>query len=67
MDADLSRKVIDKAGGCIAFARLIKIDATPGVCQRVNNWRRRGIPAQIVVDHIDLIRELVKESGCEAA
>ncbi|MBS0368431.1 MAG: hypothetical protein JSS57_04420 [Proteobacteria bacterium] len=62
MDADLSRKVIDVAGGCIAFARLLKIDESPRVSQRVNNWRRRGIPAQVIVDNIDLIRGLIKDA-----
>lgn len=67
MDANLSRQVIDAAGGCVAFARLIRIDAAPGVAQRVNNWRTRGIPAQVVLDNIDLIRELIKDAEQRAA
>lgn len=59
MDADLSRKVIEAAGGAMPFARLLGIDHTPYVSSRVSNWRRRGIPAEVRADHPELIRDLV--------
>lgn len=51
----------------MAFARLLNINEAPCVSQRVNNWRTRGIPAQVVVDNIDLIRELIKQHENTAA
>lgn len=42
----------------MAFARLLKLDSRPGYQQRVNNWRRRGIPAEVVLAHYAAIQKL---------
>lgn len=58
MDANETTKIIDAAGGDTAFARLLGIDQTPGYQQRVNNWKRRGIPASVVLGHMKQIDAL---------
>ena len=58
MDADESAELIDTAGGDTAFARLLGIDQEPGFAQRVNNWKRRGIPAEVVLAHYATIQAL---------
>lgn len=58
MDANESTLIIDAAGGDMAFARLLKLDSRPGYQQRVNNWRRRGIPAEVVLAHYAAIQKL---------
>ena len=68
MNANETYKIIEAAGGDSAFARLLGLDKTPGFQQRVNNWKRRGMPAAVVLEHrkkIDRLRRLV--SACEAA
>lgn len=47
------RKVIASHGGPAKLARLLGLDE-PGGTQRVSNWMRRGIPALIKLDHLDL-------------
>jgi hypothetical protein len=51
-------KLINFVGGDTAFAQLLGLDRIPGHQQRVNNWKRRGIPADVVLDHYDIIQEL---------
>lgn len=60
MDSDLSAKIIDRAGGDTAFAKLLGLDAEEGFQQRVNNWKRRGLPAEVVLAHYDTIKKLEK-------
>lgn len=50
--------LIEKAGGDSSFGRLLGIDSMPGWQQRVNNWKRRGIPSSVVVEHYDTISAL---------
>ena len=58
MDPRESSAIIKAAGGSRAFARLIGVEAKPYHHQLVNNWKSRGIPAQVVLEHLDLIRDL---------
>jgi hypothetical protein len=58
MDKSESCSVIDAAGGDRKFAKLLGIDSDPGFAQRVNNWRRRGIPSDVVLANFDEIRRL---------
>lgn len=44
-------QLIDKLGGDTEVAKLLKFDLKKGGAQRVHNWRTRGIPAQVKVDH----------------
>lgn len=58
MDANETTRIIAAAGGDAKFARLLGIDAYPGYQQRVNNWKRRGIPPGVVLDHYEAIQKL---------
>lgn len=59
MDAKRSTMLIAVAGGDAAFARLIGLNPEEkGIAQRVNNWKRRGIPAGVVLDNLETIRGL---------
>jgi hypothetical protein len=55
-----SSRLIDAAGGDIAFAELIGIASHKHVRQRVNNWRRRGIPTKVLLQYRDLFDSLQK-------
>lgn len=64
MDPKRSGEIIAAAGGCTAFARMIGLDpATPGVSQRVSNWRRRGIPSAVVLGNLKIVKRLEKTAG----
>lgn len=58
MDKDETVALIDFAGGDSEFARLLGIDGDDGHQQRVNNWKRRGMPAAVVLEHFEVIRDL---------
>ena len=58
MDPTEAIRLITAAGGDMAFARLLGIEEGEGVAQRVNNWKRRGIPAAVVVEHYDALQRL---------
>ncbi len=53
--------LIDRAGGPAAFGRLLGIDETDGWLQRVNNWKHRGLPAAVELEHQETIRKLREE------
>lgn len=61
MTPEESKLLIVAAGGDVAFARRIGLAEQSFSQQRVNNWRRRGIPASVVLSHYDKIAELQKE------
>ncbi len=67
MDKTETREIIKAAGGDRAFARLLGLDAAPGYQQRINNWKRRGMPAAVVLDHLDTIQSLRPTESREAA
>lgn len=58
MDPEESKQLIEKAGGDTEFARILGIHGKPRAQQRVNNWKRRGIPSQVLVDHWGAIQKL---------
>ena len=58
MDPKESSAIIESAGGSRQFAKLIGVDDKPHHHQLVNNWKSRGIPAQVVLENLDLIRDL---------
>jgi hypothetical protein len=67
MDAKVTRAVIERAGGDRAFAKLLGlIPESPGIVQRINNWKRRGLPAAVHVEHFDLLRDLVSAATKES-
>lgn len=53
-----SSLLIEAAGGDSEFGRLLGIDGEDGWQQRVNNWKRRGIPAAVQLEHYDTIERL---------
>jgi hypothetical protein len=61
-----STLVIAAAGGDTAFGELLGINSSPGFQQRINNWKRRGIPSAVMVEHFDTIRQLRDKAGSGA-
>ncbi len=51
-------QIIEAAGGPTAFAMLIGIADRKHYQQVIGNWRKRGIPDRVVVEHYDLIKRL---------
>lgn len=58
MDATESAALIDRAGGPTAFGKLLGIDSGDGWIQRVSNWKRRGIPSEVVLEHYETFQRL---------
>ena len=67
MNTHESRKIIEAAGGDRAFARLLGLELRPGIQQRINNWKRRGIPAAVLLRHFDAIDRLRRPAADAAA
>lgn len=66
MTANESTKIIKAAGGSTAFARLLGIDRQRGYLQRINNWKCRGIPPRVILDHqvtIERLRSIAATAG----
>ena len=55
--------LINSVGGDSAFARLLGIADNPGCLQRVNNWKRRGIPSDVILEHYDIFKALKNASS----
>lgn len=62
-----TKDLIDAAGGDAAFAKLLGIENEEGVIQRVNNWKRRGMPSAVELDHYETIRKLKRSTSQAAA
>lgn len=58
-----TKRIIRAAGGDAAFAKLLGIEQQEGVAQRVNNWKRRGLPPAVELEHYDTIRALKAQSA----
>lgn len=54
--------LIENLGGPSKLAELLGYKMPYGV-QRVSNWRTRGIPAAVKVEHPDLFLNLMKEAA----
>lgn len=61
MNPSESSALIEKAGGDTAFGRLLGLDKGDGWQQRINNWKRRGIPSDVVLEHYETIQQLMAE------
>lgn len=48
------KQIIENLGGATELAKLLKYDIKNGGVQRVHNWIKRGIPAQVKVDNPEL-------------
>jgi hypothetical protein len=62
-----AKDIIDRLGGPTKVARLLGILTKPGAVQRVSNWRTRGIPARVLLDHADVLANAIPPSGSELA
>jgi hypothetical protein len=47
-------KIIDDLGGPSKLAELLGYDKTSGGVQRIQNWKKRGIPSSVKIEHPDL-------------
>ena len=65
MDPQSTKAIIEEAGGDAAFARLLGIDKKPGFQQRVNNWKRRGIPGSVAYEHYSVIQRLALQAASQ--
>lgn len=66
MDKDEAVALIEAAGGNKAFAELLGLASDPGYMQRVSNWRDRGIPARVILEHqivIEALRRKVRAAA----
>jgi hypothetical protein len=61
MTPNESARLIDAAGGSARLAELIGLGSEDGARQRVNNWRRRGIPADVILENRELFERLQRE------
>ena len=66
MTKDETKTLITAAGGDTAFARLLGISEQEGVAQRVNNWKRRGLPPIVELEHYETIQSLKARLSREA-
>lgn len=65
MRAMTDAELIDKAGGPTRLAALLGLNKR-GSVQRVSNWRARGIPPRVRLDHARVFEELA-QIGTEGA
>lgn len=61
-----STAIIEAAGGDSEFARMLGIADTETFRQRVNNWKRRGIPPRVILEHLVVIEALRRKSQAAA-
>ena len=66
MDAKQTEELINRVGGDIAFAKLLGID-NGSFQQRVNNWKRRGMPSSVELEHYEILQTLRQIPGETAA
>lgn len=56
-------KVIDLLGGATKLAELLGYDKSAGGLQRIQNWKKRGIPANVKLAHPELfLTDLIDRS-----
>lgn len=67
MTPEESTKLIEIAGGDKQFATLLGLVEEPGYKQRVNNWKRRGIPPSVILANQEVIRDLAEKAQTAAA
>lgn len=58
MTGEETEILISAAGGDAAFARLLGIADQAWAAQRVNNWKTRGLPSAVELEHYDTIQDL---------
>ena len=58
-----TKQIIDSLGGDAEVARLLGYDPKRGGVQRVNNWKRRGIPLHVLLERPDLFPKPTKKAA----
>jgi hypothetical protein len=53
-DLHSDSKIIDDLGGPSKLAELLGYDKTSGGVQRIQNWKKRGIPSSVKITRPDL-------------
>lgn len=54
VDIEADRQTIDRLGGPAKLAELLGYDKTAGGVQRIQNWKKRGIPSDVKLAHPEL-------------
>lgn len=57
-----AKDIIDRMGGPTKVACLLGLSGTPGAVQRVSNWKKRGIPPRVILDHPALFQPFMSPS-----
>ncbi|HRL22810.1 MAG TPA: hypothetical protein PLP85_13665 [Alcaligenes sp.] len=60
---DKANIIITSMGGPTKVARLLGFGQTPGAVQRVSNWKKRGIPSRVLLEHAALFRPYLSLLG----
>lgn len=58
LTANETKALIAKVGGPFELAKLLGIDGEKWWPQRINNWKSRGMPPAVVLQHYDTIQGL---------
>jgi hypothetical protein len=58
IDMHSQTNIIDALGGPKKVAEMLGLSREPGAIQRVGNWKRRGIPAQVLIDNPAFLRKV---------
>lgn len=53
-DIESDRQTIERLGGPTKLAELLGYDKTAGGVQRIQNWKKRGIPSEVKLQRPDL-------------
>lgn len=53
-------QLIEQLGGPAALAKRLGYDKTNGGVQRVQNWKKRGIPSAVKLEHPDVFLRVKK-------
>lgn len=66
-DIDADRQTIERLGGPTKLAELLGYDKTAGGVQRIQNWKKRGIPSEVKLQRPDLfLTELMEQNRADA-
>ncbi|MGU2439540.1 hypothetical protein ACTXHA_03980 [Burkholderia cenocepacia] len=60
---DRDRALIAKLGGAARLAERLGYDTKKGGVQRVHNWKSRGIPSSVKVDHPEIFLSPVSDEA----
>lgn len=64
---EADRATIERLGGAAKLAELLGYDKSAGGVQRIQNWKNRGIPAEVKLQRPDLfLTELIEAARLDA-